>query len=234
MWFSITQNKALTALVVFFLPITISLGFWQLDRATEKNNLLQAMVDTDQMKEVQADDDLLSLANFQNVTLRGKFAKDVMWLLDNQIWQGKVGVDVIVPVRFGGKSLLVNLGWVQWSDRSTLPTATLTDLTLNLQGRLVYPSQDAFVLEADQRQTSSPRLVQRIDMTTMSTELDAEIWPQILYLSDTSDGVLQSHWQPINMGPEKHYGYAVQWFGLALVLLVLYSYRIYQFGRQRL
>ncbi len=232
MWCSLLQNKALTAWVLFFLPVTLTLGFWQLNRAEEKNSLLNAMAQTDQRITVIASDDLTQFTNFQKVSLEGGFISDSIWLHDNKTWQGKAGVDVIAPIRFGNKWLLVNLGWLRWADRATLPKVNLTSQPLRLQGRLVYPTQDAFVLAEDEWQATSPRLIQRIDMASMAAHVGTEIWPQMLYLDAASEGVLQSHWQPINMGPEKHYGYAVQWFGLALVLFVLYSYRMYQFSRQ--
>jgi cytochrome oxidase assembly protein ShyY1 len=41
-------------------------------------------------------------------------------------------------------------------------------------------------------------------------------------LSADQPGVFQYNWQPINMKPEKHLGYAFQWFALAFVLIIIF------------
>ena len=44
-----------------------------------------------------------------------------------------------------------------------------------------------------------------------------------LVADEDQPGVLQYDWSPIpQMGPEKHLGYAVQWFGLAVALTLIY------------
>ena len=62
--------------------------------------------------------------------LQGKaeWVSPYVWLLDNQIVNGEVGCDVLIPVRAEGGSslLLVNLGWVPApSDRSQLPNPAI-------------------------------------------------------------------------------------------------------------
>ncbi len=48
--------------------------------------------------------------------LQGKavWLKPAVWLLDNQLIQGKAGYDVVIPVLVSdqGPAVLVNLGWV--------------------------------------------------------------------------------------------------------------------------
>ena len=40
---------------------------------------------------------------------------------------------------------------------------------------------------------------------------------------DQPDGYRRD-WQPIVYGPEKHYGYAAQWFGMALATIILFFF----------
>jgi len=44
---------------------------------------------------------------------------------------------------------------------------------------------------------------------------------QLLLDPDAADGFARA-WQPQVMTPEKHIAYAVQWFGLAIALFIIY------------
>ena len=53
-------------------------------------------------------------------------------------------------------------------------------------------------------------------------ELFAEsFFPYQLRLDQDSPGALQTGWATVSVQPAKHTGYAVQWFAMALVLLVM-------------
>jgi cytochrome oxidase assembly protein ShyY1 len=86
-----------------------------------------------------------------------------------------------------------------------------------------------FVLAADQPQAQYPQLRQSMVLADIESETGFKLWSYILYLQASSEAVLQPHWRMVQMGPEKHRGYAVQWFGLALTLLVMYVYRLRQY-----
>ena len=72
-----------------------------------------------------------------------------------------------------------------------------------------------------------------IVLNDIETQTGYALWPYILYLQDGSEALLETHWRMVQMGPEKHLGYAVQWFGLALTLVILYLYRIRQHSKTR-
>jgi cytochrome oxidase assembly protein ShyY1 len=67
-----------------------------------------------------------------------------------------------------------------------------------------------------------PEVIQRLDMTLISEMLGENVLPYSVRLAPGSNGLLQANWQAINMQPETHRAYAVQWFVMALVLMVLY------------
>ena len=50
-------------------------------------------------------------------------------------------------------------------------------------------------------------------------ELDAELLPFVLLLSPDADNGYVRRWQPPQSGPMMHYGYAFQWFVMALAIL---------------
>ena len=230
---SIMQNKLLTLFTVLLLPITLSLGFWQLDRAAEKNHLLASVQTTEQLKILQSAAQLASLPSFQHVQLSGNYLSPYLWFLDNKVWQGEAGVDVIALLQMDDTLVLVNRGWHSWRDRATqIPIAPLSG-PVTLQGNMVVPSEKGLLLLADSLSGSYPQLLQKIDLQLLQQQLGLPLHGQVLYLNTVSDTALQPHWQPVNMTPAKHYGYAVQWFGLGLTLCLLYLVRIYKFHQSR-
>ena len=76
-----------------------------------------------------------------------------------------------------------------------------------------------------------PKLVQELSFQQALRDLSPEYNPQpaVIQLSAGSPGAFEPIWKPTIFKAARHYGYAVQWFGLALVLLISYIY----FGIQR-
>ena len=69
-----------------------------------------------------------------------------------------------------------------------------------------------------------PKLVQQIDYEAAREDLGSDINNYVIQLSAASIGALEPIWKPVDLKPSRHYGYALQWFGLALVLICSYLY----------
>jgi cytochrome oxidase assembly protein ShyY1 len=64
---------------------------------------------------------------------------------------------------------------------------------------------------------------QHLDIAELGAALGQALYPYALVLDEGQPGLFQRDWQPgVTMTPEKHLGYAVQWFGLAVALLIIY------------
>jgi cytochrome oxidase assembly protein ShyY1 len=64
--------------------------------------------------------------------------------------------------------------------------------------------------------------VQQVDMSRMGEQLGSPLLPFVLRLSPDSEGGFTREWQArTGLTPERHTGYAVQWFALAAALVVL-------------
>src|SRR6185369_1042224 len=111
-WFAI-------ALTVGGVVLFVRLGEWQLDRARDAQDLLTAF-DTAQHA---AFEDFSSVAaapppaRFPHVRVSGRFVEGRGWLRDEQVRDGKVGVEVIDAFAVDGSAalLLVDRGWVAWT-----------------------------------------------------------------------------------------------------------------------
>jgi cytochrome oxidase assembly protein ShyY1 len=95
---------------------------------------------------------------------------------------------------------------------------------LKIQGILRSESKD-FILENDNmKKNTNPILVQTINLDELSNYLGKPLSPYILELSELSKSAFVKTWQPINLSSFRHFGYAVQWFGLGLVLIIGYLF----------
>lgn len=69
--------------------------------------------------------------------------------------------------------------------------------------------------------TDWPRVLNFPDAATVATLLGGRVHPQLLLLDAHSpDGFLRE-WRPPGFGPERHVGYAVQWFALAATTVII-------------
>ena len=215
------------ASLTFFclLLLVLSLGVWQIDRGYKKKELENTFLErqSQPVKEIKyntfKNSDL-----YRNVVLEGKYL-DQIFLLDNKIHNGKPGLKVFSPFQSINESLvLVSRGWIEFEDRSNLPVIKTERNALKIQGILRSESKD-FILENDNmKKNTNPILVQTINLDELSSYLGKPLSPYILELSELSKSAFVKTWQPINLSSFRHFGYAVQWFGLGLVLIIGYLF----------
>ena len=215
------------ASLTFFclLLLVLSLGVWQIDRGYKKKELENTFLErqSQPVKEIKYNTFEISDL-YRNVVLEGKYL-DQIFLLDNKIHNGKPGLKVFSPFESINKSLvLVSRGWIEFEDRSNLPMIKTERNALKIQGILRSESKD-FILENDNmKKNINPILVQTINLDELSNYLGKPLSPYILELSELSKSAFVKTWQPINLSSFRHFGYAVQWFGLGLVLIIGYLF----------
>lgn len=211
-----------------FLPLLIGLGLWQLDRAGQKQAQLeqwqQQALDLRWPELVKR-----GLDSGRPVALAGRFG-DRSWLLDNRTRDGIPGYEVLTlffPLQ--GPPVVVNRGWVPAPrHRDELPEVTSPMGVLELSGRISEYPEPPVLNGQTPPETSWPRRVQSLPRA-IAADGNADI-PEAIVRLDSSDqpGAFRADWTPDRMGPQTHYGYATQWFALALalgILTVAASYR---------
>ena len=119
-------NFRLLLFTVFFLVVFVRLGFWQLERAEEKEaqRIAQAVSEDAQPMTLSQAQRERSRLSGQLIEDRGRFLEETVFLRDNVIFQGTVGFEVMRLFRSeAGDIALVNFGFVPGgSDRSVLPS----------------------------------------------------------------------------------------------------------------
>lgn len=222
----------LTLLCLLLLPVLLRLGFWQLSREAEKREL-QALYEQRLGSEPVAIDsvDPQSDLQYQPVRLQGRFDNRRYFLLDNRIHEGRVGFEAIVPfVTDAGRVVFVNRGWLPANgSREQLPHADPVPGSVWLEGNVHVPLGDTLILGDSAPGPGWPKLVQQADSAAALTpyldeDAAGEVFPWTVRLAAHSPALLVRNWTVVNTGPEKHRGYAVQWFAMALALVLLYLY----------
>ena len=219
---SLTFFSHLVVLIVFLA--LCSLGVWQAQRYNAKIER-EAQIETKQqqlrfsLKEViEYQEDIRDLPTFAS----GSVERDKLFLLDNRQFDGQVGYEVIVPVNTHIGLILVNFGWIKAPElRSELPSVALPKHIQDMQAMVTIPGMNRFVSETASNDGVFPKVIQEVHFARLSALSDMTLHPFMLTLVET-DGSFKRRWQPVVMPAVKHLGYAAQWFGLAIALLVIY------------
>lgn len=220
------------ALVVVFAK----LGSWQMARAKEKVEMLTASQAAAEVAPLDNLDGGFSQTNlYRQVRLKGVFDYSNQFLLDNKIFNSRAGYEVLTPFYVDSPGaaakqvILVNRGWVAASGDRTRPSLERlgeVGKVVVLSGLLATPSKGFTLGEAVEPGPQEwPVLLQYIDYETIAAKLDRmDLLNAVIISSPDQPWNYDYNWQPVANGPEKHYGYAFQWFAMLLAVLVLFVY----------
>jgi len=219
----------------------LSLGFWQLRRAAEKEAMqrsaevaARAMPIAPSPVQWARPADLVG----RHVTLTGRWLPDRVVYLDNRPLAGRAGLYVMMAMRTDGPQphvVVVNRGWIPRDPnerariapyRTPGATTTITGIALAEEPRLLelgaMPARSLaglwqnFAFDEFQRLSGEPVVpfVVRQDRdSTVDDGLDRD-WP------DRGDA-LQAQ-------IDRHHGYAFQWFALAATIAALLLYQLFR------
>lgn len=218
-----------TLITIVVFGVLSSLGFWQLDRAEQKRALLSGYHSgsNDTVLELGVNTGSLDGLQYQFAVAEGHYDAGHQFLLDNRTYKGVAGYQVLTPIIFSGarKGVLVNRGWIPiGGSREQLPELPLDGEARQVLGRIKLPSTKGFRLGNEEPREGWPYRIQRVDIDSLSRELGYPLLPMVLLLNDDQADGFVREWNPLTFGPERNVGYAVQWFGLAMALLVIYIF----------
>lgn len=224
-----------TLLTILLLPVFVALGFWQLERADEKREIAAENARRSAMQEIafaeaQGLDD--SALTYRRVRIQGQFIPQAMLFLDNQLRDGRYGHDAVNVFRdTTGALLLVNRGWVPGDPaRRSLPELAVPSGQQALSATVYVPPGDPYLLADDQfDDVEWPLLVQTLSADSLRVAIDDELGQlpfrfELRLLPDQPGG-FRRDWPVINVSPQKHQGYAFQWFTMAAVLFLYFLAR---------
>ncbi|EED32066.1 cytochrome oxidase complex biogenesis factor, membrane protein [gamma proteobacterium NOR5-3] len=225
-----------TLATLLLFPALIVLGFWQLDRAQEKTDIalresqraMAPAVSLTTLRDVAG----AELA-FRKVTVSGHYVQDAVILLDNQIRDGRYGHDVygLFYDQPSEQYVLLNRGWVPGdSSRRSLPQIDVPVGDFTLNAKAYVPPGEPYLLAQDEfAGLQWPLLVQTADSQALrdllQDELGAPVFATELRLAVDDATGFRRDWPVVNVSPQKHQGYALQWFTMAAALLLIFVFR---------
>lgn len=227
-----------TLLVLAAMALMVRLGFWQLDRLSQRrasNQVLAAQLnaprlDLNQALAQETASSSLTGMQYRAVLVHGTYDFSQQVGLNNQVWSDQLGYDLLTPLRISGSNqvVLVDRGWVSKADfeagrlgqydqpgEVTVQGVILDSQTHPSLGRMQDPPFDPARRTAAFYAANLPRIAQ---------ELPYPLLP--IYIQQTPDPAWSGppYRKPFNLvisdGP--HLSYAIQWFSFTLILGIGY------------
>lgn len=198
-------------------------GNWQLDRAEQKlqrqaaleANLKQPPVD---LGSVVPNEGLL----YRRVEASGSWLPQHAILIDNKVYHGVVGYQLVMPFRIAatGRIVLVKRGWLA---RSRYVAGLVQEFASGeqLRGVAVIPQQRYLELSQD---TVSGSIWQNLSLPRYRQQTGLDVAPIVIEESSAAADGLVRDWPAPDAGVDKHRAYAFQWFCMAASVAGLYVF----------
>tara|TARA_B100000795_G_scaffold269019_1_gene257245 strand:- start:4145 stop:4897 length:753 start_codon:yes stop_codon:yes gene_type:complete len=209
----------------------ILLGFWQLDRASEKNSknsnytLRQAdnLIDLNKAVSIDNAESIL----WRKTKVNGSFLNKKSIILDNQILNKIAGFNVLTPfkVKDSQYTVLVNRGWQpNLARRDLIPNIKSLEGDIIINGHIAKFPTSGISLGQENIETlnSSVFRMQKLEIVELRNFLTFNLLPYMIYLDPLLDNTSYNTFKLPAPGSEKNYGYAFQWFAFAFTLLIIF------------
>lgn len=221
--------RAMTLLTLALFLLLAVLGFWQLSRADAKAQLIERFDSNSSLPALHLNSVAFSDPSlaYRQVTAEGAYPNAPLMLLNNQVHQGRIGFHRLRLFRLAESDsyLLINQGWVPATAEGR-PMIAASGVRLNqetVRGMLVPTPRVGLRLGELRYQADAPVMeLPYLDPAWLGDTLRVNLQPFVLL----QDGQLIGQYKQLRekpwLNPERHRGYALQWFSLALALLVIY------------
>lgn len=206
----------------------LGLGTWQIERLKWKQELLAKIENTDPktfmpLEEIVSIDDI----KFLKVKLRGTFHHDLSILLIPRTWNGMNGGHLYTPMTLSasGHTLLVNRGWIPKDQQHIIIQKPSGEIEI-----LAYLQAPTLPGWLTPENVIDQKAWYYLDLEAIGDEIaktEPEIGKNILpFYAIAFEGASLNAYpkslDPILMLRNNHLGYALTWFSLAFVLIIMY------------
>jgi cytochrome oxidase assembly protein ShyY1 len=224
MYFLKKSIPTVASLIVIL--VTSRLGFWQLDRAHQRDEIEARMSAVKNAPPITLGKTLIDTKSLDAypAKVQGEWIKEKILFLDNQIYQGRVGFQVLMPIRITGSdiSVLVNRGWVHgMGDRNQLPQIITPDGIQTVEG--IIHKRTPQVGSVGQNAKNGV-IWSQVEPSEYSAWANLTIQPLVLYQTSAAQDGLIRDWPHPGSGADRNRGYALQWFSLAAMTLIFWGY----------
>jgi surfeit locus 1 family protein len=199
------------ALAVAGCAAGIALGNWQTDRAAQKR---------------------AAGASVERLALRGSFEPKHTVYLDNKLRRGAPGYEIVQPLRLtDGRQVLVKRGWIAMgATRERLPELRTPAGEVAVEGVRLARLAQALAPGASREEG---KVWQNVTLERFSAWSGLKLEPYILEQHSALDDGLLRDWPRPDSGIEKHESYALQWYSLAALSLLLFFFLNLKIGKRQ-
>ena len=209
------------------IALFVLLGTWQMWRAGQRAASFDRFAEAGRQPALTAPIDAAQFEDhrFRWLELRGQYLSSRQILLDSMTHDGRTGFHVLTPFRLTTDEpwLLVNRGWVPADpERLRLPEVNVGESARTIRARIDALPRPGLTFDNPQGSGNGwPQVLLFPTFADLEARLEGPLRPYQLLLSpDAADGYVRA-WQPRAMPPERHIGYAIQWYSFAFVLGVI-------------
>lgn len=225
---NLSRPAAAAAVYLLFfaaLALLLSLGTWQWRRGVEKAAIEAQLERTHYITLDRAPPDWGAVA-WRRVRLDGAWLAGPVFLLANRIHRGRPGYEVFSPFQLAGDraTLLVNRGWLDAEARGSIRRAGQPEAGAEaaVSGRLYLPEKGFTLGAAHSPAAQRPggaEVFQYFDAAAWSEVFGGALQPAAVALDAGHPRAFERIWRGATLPSARHFGYAVQWWGLAATLL---------------
>lgn len=232
-------SLTITVLTLAAVAVFLALGNWQLRRAVEKRALLDLQAQQSHLPPIrlQGDETLAQLGRYRLVVVSGTWDPEHQFLLDGRIHQGRAGYEVLTPlVLDSGRVILVNRGWVPApGDRRRLPSVAIERRRMSVRGRVDRFPQAGMDLAGMRQPTAGwPAVVQILEPEVAAARLGKEAADYQIKMDADLPGGYVRDWRLRHIRPQRHIGYALQWFSFAAIAMGLWFWHGLKRARRKI
>jgi surfeit locus 1 family protein len=215
------------ALCLFVVILFCVLGKWQLYRYHFKKTLLASYQESTIAPPTPLATLLLTKESlqFKHVAVTGHYLNALTMFVQNQFYNAQLGYEVLTPLQIAGQKdvVLVDRGWVKKPADADLPVIAPALDEQQITGNIKLVNEYQFILGENILQPNvRPIVMQKVDMKEISQMTQQSFYPFVLRLGVNEKNGFVRDWTLTAVNPERHMGYAVQWFLMAIVLCFAY------------
>jgi surfeit locus 1 family protein len=208
--------------------VAITLGNWQSRRGDEKVLLKAQITNGQALPPIGPSEVTAQTHASRRVQIEGQWLADKTVFIDNRTHKGIAGFHVLTPLKMQGvKPVLVLRGWIarDLKDRTTLPVLRAINGVVKVIGLSQPDLPQSYELGKPWLPGATDYLWQNASREIYSTWSGLPIEGFVLRQTEASVGFddgLVREWAAFNVDEDKHRGYAVQWYSLAALSVLLW------------
>ena len=230
-----------TILVIAAVVTMVILGFWQLDRHSQKteinerinSRLVQPSIDLNGFILENTSQIAASEYEYRAITVSGSYKQSDSILVRNRSFKGVPGFWFLTPLELeNGSFVIISRGWIPSSAEGYMDSKISA---VEITGFLRKTESAKGLQKADPEGKELDSLG-RVDLVRYEKQLGYEIFPMYIQLTEQNPTQIDSFPRILDI-PEfkerQHLNYAVQWFIFATIAALGYPLVIYRNKKNR-